>query len=281
MKNGKLHRVISQNLLRLVFIIMSLIVAVPIMWAIITSFKTSAEYLADPWALPQKLEFQNYVNAIVRADMGDYFINSIVITLITLIFVLILSIPAAYALSRFKFRFSKLLNLLFMAGLFINGACLLIPIFLTLKSMHALDNRLMLCVVYAATSLPFNIYLLGGFMRGVSPEYEEAARIDGCGYFQTLFKIVVPMCKPALVTVLLFGFMSYWNEYNTVRTLLSTPEKRTLSVGLRNLMVIQKYATDWGALFAGLVIVMLPTMLFYAIVQKRLTDGMTIGGLKG
>lgn len=281
MKSSKLHKAISENILRVVFILASLLVVVPILWAVATSFKTSAEYLADPWALPGKLQFDNYVNAFVKANMGDYFLNSIFVTVLSLVILFLLVVPASYALSRFTFKFSKTINLMFMAGLFISANYIVVPLFLNLQKINGLDNHLMLCVVYAATNLPFNIYLLSGFMKGIAYDYEEAAALDGCGYLKTLYLVIVPMCKPGLITVALFGFMSFWNEYMLALTLLTTPEKRTLSVGLKNLMEIQKFATDWGAMFAGLVLVMIPTMIFYALVQKKLTEGMGIGGLKG
>ena len=224
---------------------------------------------------------ENYVNAFQKANMGDYLLNSVMITVGSMALLFIFGIPEAYALSRFRFVGSRLLNLAVLAGLFINTSYIVVPLFLQLKDMHALDNRAMLCVVYAAETLPFSIYLLSGFMKSISREYEEAARIDGCGYFSTMLRIVLPMCKPGIITVAMFNFMSYWNEYTLALTLLSTPEKRTLSVGLKNLMEMQRYATDWGAMFAGLVIVMLPTMIFYALVQNKLTSGITIGGIKG
>lgn len=276
-----MKQILSTSLLRLVLLLAAVIVVVPIAWAIITSFKTSTEFLGDPWGLPQELQWINYANAFNKAKMGDYFLNSIGVTALSLGLLFCLAVPASYALSRFTFRFSKSINLVVMAGLFINANYIVVPLFLLLKDMNTLDNRFMLCVVYAATTLPFNIYLLSGFMKGIAKEYEEAARIDGCGYCATLFRIIAPMCKPGIITIAMFGFMSYWNEYMLALTLITTPEKRTLSVGLKNLMEMQKFATDWGAMFAGLVIVMLPTMIFYALVQKRLTSGISLGGLKG
>lgn len=281
MNKDRLRKIISDNLLRLVMIIMSLIVLVPILWAVATSFKTSEEFLTDPWALPKSLQWVNYANAFTKANMGDYFINTIFITVITMILIFVLIVPASYALARYEFPFSKTLSMLFMAGLFINSNFIVVPLFMSLRNMGTLDSRLMLCVIYAATTLPFNIYLLSGFMKGIAKEYEEAARIDGCGYMATLVRIIVPLCKPGVVTVAMFAFMSVWNEYILALTLLTTPEKRTLSVGLKNIMEMQKYATDWGAMFAGLVIVMVPTMIFYALVQKKLTAGISLGGIKG
>lgn len=281
MNKSKLQLHIRNNLLRLIMILASLVVVLPILWAILTSFKTNTEFLESPWTLPASPQWINYVNAFSKANMGDYFLNSIFVAVLSLAMLFCLVIPAAYALSRYTFFGSKALNLAIMAGLFVSANYIVVPLFLILRQINGLDSLIMLCVVYAATNLPFNIYLLSGFMKGIAPDYEDAARIDGCGYCGTLFRIMVPMCKPGLVTITMFGFMSFWNEYMLAMTLISSPEKRTLSVGLQNLMQVQKYATDWGAMFAGLVIVMLPTMIFYVLVQKKLTAGISLGGLKG
>lgn len=281
MNRNKLKKLLLNNLLRLLMVLASLVVVLPILWAIITSFKTNTEFLESPWTLPASLQWSNYVNAFSKANMGDYFINSIFVTVLSMAVLFVLVIPASYALSRYRFVGSKAINLGIMAGLFVSANYIVVPLFLLLKDLGGLDSLIMLSIVYAATNLPFNIYLLSGFMKGIAPDYEDAARIDGCGYCATLFRIMVPMCKPGIVTIAMFGFMSFWNEYMLAMTLVSSPEKRTLSVGLQNLMQVQKYATDWGAMFAGLVIVMLPTMIFYVLVQKKLTAGISLGGLKG
>lgn len=281
MNRNKLKKLLLNNLLRLLMVLASLVVVLPILWAIITSFKTNTEFLESPWTLPASLQWTNYVNAFSKANMGDYFINSIFVTVLSMAVLFVLVIPASYALSRYRFVGSKAINLGIMAGLFVSANYIVVPLFLLLKDLGGLDSLIMLSIVYAATNLPFNIYLLSGFMKGIAPDYEDAARIDGCGYCATLFRIMVPMCKPGIVTIAMFGFMSFWNEYMLAMTLVSSPEKRTLSVGLQNLMQVQKYATDWGAMFAGLVIVMLPTMIFYVLVQKKLTAGISLGGLKG
>ena len=281
MNRNKLKKLLLNNLLRLLMVLASLVVVLPILWAIITSFKTNTEFLESPWTLPASLQWTNYVNAFSKANMGDYFINSIFVTVLSMVVLFVLVIPASYALSRYRFVGSKAINLGIMAGLFVSANYIVVPLFLLLKDLGGLDSLIMLSIVYAATNLPFNIYLLSGFMKGIAPDYEDAARIDGCGYCATLFRIMVPMCKPGIVTIAMFGFMSFWNEYMLAMTLVSSPEKRTLSVGLQNLMQVQKYATDWGAMFAGLVIVMLPTMIFYVLVQKKLTAGISLGGLKG
>lgn len=176
-----------------------------------------------------------------------------------------------------------------MAGLFINVNYIVVPIFLMLNDgdrflrqfnlKFFLDNPIMLSVVYAATAIPFTVYLLSSYFRSLPKAYEEAALIDGCGYFKTMFKIMIPMAKPSIITVILFNFLAFWNEYIIALTLIPGPNK-TLPVGLQNLMAAQKAATNYGPQYAGLVIVMLPTLILYILVQKKLTQGMTLGGLK-
>ena len=144
-----------------------------------------------------------------------------------------------------------------------------------------LNNLFVLALVYASTALPFTIYLLSGYFRSLAKDFEEAAYVDGASYFTTMVKIIFPMAKPSIVTVILFSFLSFWNEYIISMTLLTKPELKTLPVGLMNLMAAQKSAVQYGQMYAGLVIVMLPTLILYICVQKKLTQGMTLGGLKG
>lgn len=140
----------------------------------------------------------------------------------------------------------------------------------------------MLAVVYASTALPFTIYLLSGYFATLPKAYEEAACIDGASYTRTMVKVIFPMAKPSIVTVILFNFLSFWNEYIIAMTLLTDPKgPKTLPVGLMNLMKAQNAAAQYGQMYAGLVLVMLPTLILYICVQKKLTQGMTLGGLKG
>lgn len=223
--------------------------------------------------------------------MGSYMINSVIITVLALLLLLVIALPAAYTLARYKFMGSKLLNIAFMAGLFINVNYIVVPIFLMLvdadKVMKSwlgsglfLNNLFVTALVYASTALPFTIYLLSGFFVTIPKDYEEAAFVDGSGYFRTMVTIMMPMAKPSIITVILFNFLSFWNEYIISMTLL-TKENKTLPVGLMQLMQAQKAAANYGQLYAGLVIVMLPTLILYMMMQKKLTQGMSLGGLKG
>ena len=199
----------------------------------------------------------------------------------------------AYVLSRYRFWGSKVLNTCFMAGLFINVSYIVVPIFLmfvsgdkVVKSIFGstffLNNPFVVSVVLASTTLPFTIYLLSGYLATLPKDYEEAAYVDGAGYFTTMVRIILPMAKPSIITVILFEFLAYWNEYIISMTMLTDPNgARTLPVGLLNLMKAQNAKAEYGQMYAGMVMVMLPTLILYMCVQKKLTQGMTLGGLKG
>ena len=270
-------------------IIMTISIIIPVAWVFMASFKRNAEFIGkgtNPWALPEQLQWQNYVTAFVDAEMGKFFLNSVIITALSLVLLLVIALPAAYALSRFDFKGKKFLNIAFMAGLFVNVNYIVVPIFLMLSGANRmlgveffLDNRFILSLVYASSSLSFSIYLLSGYFKTLPKGYEEAAYIDGCGYFKTMVKIMIPMAKPSIITVILFQFLSFWNEYIIAFTLMD--ENSTLAVGLKNLMAVERTATNYGIMYAGLVIVMIPVLILYVCVQKRLTKGMTLGGLKG
>lgn len=278
-------------------IILAIIIIVPVAWVFMASIKENSEFYGNPWALPSGLHFQNFADAWGKARMGEFMINSLFSTALAILILLAVALPAAYVLSRFKFRFRGLYNIGFMAGLFINVNYIVVPIFLMLvdgeKAMRTigllskgqnffLNNIFILAIVYAATALPFTIYLLSGYFSTLPHDFEEAAYIDGAGYGRTMISVIFPMAKPSIITIILFNFLSFWNEYIIAMTLLSDPKgAKTLPVGLMNLTQSQQSAAQYGQLYAGLVLVMLPTLILYICVQKKLTQGMTLGGLKG
>lgn len=294
MKNNKK----SADTLFKVFVYVALIalavsIIIPVGWVFMASVKQNSEFYGNPWALPAGLHWQNFVDAWVNARMGDYFLTSVLVTALALAILLVVALPAAYVLARYKFFGRKLINTAFMAGLFINVNYIVVPIFLMFMdwdrglkgivgSSFFLNNPVMLAVVYAATALPFTIYLLSSYFATIPKDFEEAAYVDGAGYARTMVRIIFPMAQPSIITVILFNFLSFWNEYIISMTLLTNPNgARTLTVGLMNLMKAQNAAAQYGQMYAGLVLVMLPVLILYICVQKKLTQGMTVGGLKG
>ncbi len=291
-KQGSGERVVKA-FIYVALITLAVTIIVPVAWVFMASVKENSEFYGNPWTLPAGFHWQNFVDAWTKARMGDYMLNSVIVTALALAILLVVALPAAYGLSRFKFRGRGVLNVGFMAGLFINVNYIVVPIFLMLVSGDnflkkifgtgfLLNNIVVLAVVYAATALPFTIYLLSGYFATLPHDFEEAAYIDGAGYGKTMLKIIFPMAKPSILTIILFNFLSFWNEYIISMTLLSSANgPKTLPVGLMNLTQAQQSAAQYGQLYAGLVLVMLPTLILYMCVQKKLTQGMTVGGLKG
>ncbi len=277
----------------IILILLAVSILVPVAWVFVASLKQDGEFYGNPWTMPASFYWQNFVEAWGSAKMGEYMLNSVIVTALALGILLVVALPASYCLSRFKFCGSKFMNTMFMAGLFINVNYIVVPIFLMLKDGDAwlrnlslppflLNNVFVLAVVYAATALPFTIYLLSGYFATLPHDFEEAAYIDGAGYGITMRKIIFPMAQPSVITIILFNFLSFWNEYIISMTLLNVSNgPKTLPVGLLNLMQAQQSAAHFGVMYAGLVLVMMPTLILYMCVQKKLTQGMTVGGLKG
>ncbi len=203
--------------------LLAVCILVPVAWVFMASVKQNAEFYGNPWTLPLGVYLQNFADAWTKARMGEYMLNSVITTAVALILLLVVALPAAYVLSRFRFRLRKLFNVLFMGGLFITVNSLVVPIFLmfvdaaeALRSWGVgaffLNNIFVLALVYAATALPFTIYLLSGYFATLPKAYEEAAYIDGASYGKTMLRIIFPMAKPSIITVILFNFLSFWNE---------------------------------------------------------------------
>ena len=284
---------VSRLFTYLVLGLLALCILVPVAWVFMASIRENSEFYGNPWTLPKGFHWENFVDAWTKANMGSYFFNSVLVTGLAIALLLLIALPAAYALSRFRFRGRRIWTTLCMAGLFINMNYIVVPIFLMfvdadnfMKRVFGtpffLNNLFVLALVYASTALPFTIYLLSGYFATLPKDFEEAAYVDGAGHFRTMVQIMFPMAQPSIITVILFNFLSIWNEYILSMTLLVEPNgARTLPVGLMNLMKAQNAAAQYGQMYAGLVLVMLPTLLLYILVQKKLTQGMTLGGLKG
>ncbi len=274
-------RQVTNWVLRLFLMLATLIFLYPFVWNLLSSFKTNTEYLTNPYALPTGLNFENYINAIKKANMAAYFLNSVYVVVLATIFLLLFVVPVSYCLARYRFFGSRIILNIYMACIFLQATYIMIPLFLELQAINGLNNRTMLALVYAVMQFPFAIFTLHGFITALPTDYEEAARIDGGSNFKILVNVVIPLCKPGIATITMLTAMGFWNEYPLALVIMTDDTKKTLPIGLANLFEVQKYATDWGALFAGLILVLIPTVGIYLIGQKQLLQGISLGGLKG
>jgi len=261
-------------------VLWSLFTVFCVIWIILTSFKTNRELFSNVWALPTGIQYENYVKAWTIAKLGIQFRNSVIIVSASVILLLVLSAPAAYVLSRMRFRGSGLLTVIFVAGAGIPLPLLFIPLFGLTAKLHINNTLPGLIIIYITVSVPFTMYLLTGFFRSLPTELEEAARLDGCSEFNVFWRVMLPLASPGLITATIFNFIALWNEYMLAMVFLNDPKKMPISRGLYGIAESMQYTGDWVGLFAGVVIVMVPTIIIYVLLSERLIEGVTMGALK-
>ncbi len=272
---------LGRAIIYILLVIYAVIVIYPMFWTIMSSFKTTAEFYKDVWALPKALNWENFSNAWTRAKLGWNILNSVWVVAVSLVLTDILAAMLAYVTGRFKFPGAKFLGTLFILGMFAPLVLGTIPQFLNLQKFGLYDTHLGLILIYTAYSLPFSVLIMRNTFETLPTDFQEAAMTDGASHIQTFFKIMLPLARSGIVTISIFHFLWTWNDYIYAMTFIPSEAKRTLTVGLNQLTATAQYSADWGALFAGLVIVMIPSILIYVIFNKELQSGMTAGGIKG
>ena len=261
-----------------------LLVVIPVIWLAYSSFKTNEAIFADPWRPPllsAEASVDNYARAWSKSHVGTYFLNSVVVVSSALFSTLLLSAMAAYGLSRVRVRGRRVIYYVFVAGMIVPTALTLAPLFELLRSLSLLNSLTGLALVYVAFSIPFSLLMLYGFFASLPEEVREAAVVDGASEWQTFWHVFLPMARPGLVTVAIFNFLGMWNEYLLALVILIEPDKQTMQLGIANMVVALNYRSDWGTLLATMVLAMLPVLLLYALLHKRVVEGMIMGAVKG
>lgn len=288
-------------------------VVFPMCWVFYTSAKTTQQIYKSPFGLPKVVTspsranaeplVRNYRKAWTGSHFGQYFVNSLIVVSVSLVGVVLLGSMAAYVLARFEFRGRNVAYSLFLCGLLIPMQLVLIPLFFQFSDMGEGLTRLLgpparalglgnltislhdshagLILIYIAFSLAFTVFTLTSFFRTLPGELREAAMIDGAGEYRIFFSVMMPLGKPGIVTIAIFNFLGLWNEYLFGLVFLSSDKLKTLPLGLASISMQAQYKSDFGLLFAALVISMAPTILVYIILQEKLTRGITVGALKG
>ncbi|GGP65142.1 MULTISPECIES: carbohydrate ABC transporter permease [Streptomyces] len=263
-----------------VLILWAFMVVIPLLWAVMASFKDDNSILSTPWALPDKLHFDNWSRAWTQAHMSDYFVNTILVVGGSLIGTLLLGSMAAYVLARFEFPGNRFIYYLFIGGMSFPIMLALVPLFYVMNNLSLLNTTHGLILVYIAYSLPFTVFFLTSFFRTLPTSVAEAAMIDGASHTRTFFQVMLPMARPGLISVGIFNFLGQWNQYMLPTVLNTDPDKRVLSQGLVELATSQGYKGDWSGLMAGLVMAMLPVLAAYIVFQRQVVAGLTAGALK-
>ena len=265
--------------------LLGFIMIYPLLWLVASSFKSNDTMFKNTYSLlPESWGIiKNYNSGFASTtgySFGHFFMNSAIVTVIGVVCTIFSFLLAAYAVSRVKFFGANFWFGCIIMTMMIPAQVMVVPQYIILKKLHLNDTLLAMILPWAFGGA-FFVFLIVQYMRGIPKELDEAAMIDGCGPFRILTSIIIPMCKPGIVTVCMISAMAAWNEYPVALVMVTDPTKATLPVGLANLYEIQRYATDWGALFAALVLALIPTVILFIVGQKQLVQGLSVGGVKG
>ncbi len=251
----------------------------PMVWLLISSLKTNAELIASPFSLPEKMQFTNYTNAFQVSGLNRLFLNSVVVSLSATILNVLIAAMAAYVIARFNFKFKEAIFTIIIAGIMVPISSLMVPIFTLIKTLGVYNTRLALILTYTGVSLPLSLFIIRGFINNIPVELEEAAIIDGCGFYSRFFKIIFPLAKPGLITAATFQFLYSWNEFVYAMLLTSSNSVRTMQVGIR--FFSNQFTTDYTSMYAAIVISIIPSIIGYILFQEQIISGLTSGAIKG
>ena len=281
MKNDIVARkdIVAKALKYIILIIFAVTCVYPVIWLIINSLKTNDSLVLEPWSIPKVIQWENYKDAWVDGHIGKYFMNSVVVCSISMVFALILSTMAAFAITRLKWKLSGFVLGVFLSGVMIPIHSTLIPLFIMFTKLHISNTYLSLILPYVTFALPMAIFILTGFMRDFPTEIEESAVMDGASMITIFLKMMIPIIKPAIATVTIYTFISMWNELIYAIVFLNKESMMTLPVGLTNFK--GEYTTNWVAMIAAVVIGIVPTITVYIFLNGKIIQGMTAGAVKG
>lgn len=274
-----MKKVISKFLIAVLLIFIATISLIPIIWVITSSFKSNSEILSAVSGFATGLHFENYKNAFKLAPIAVFYKNSIIVAIVATALNLFICSMAAYVVVRCHFKLKPVIVMLFSLGLVIPGAALIQPLYTVFTATHLYNKLLGLILVYTALGMPTTFYVMMSYIKTIPYSLEEAAYIDGSGFFRTFMKIVLPITRPAFATAGVIQFLLAWNEFQFALTLTGETGKRTLPIALYYFK--SAFASDYGAMFAATILVIIPTIIIFIIMQKQVIAGLAAGSVKG
>ena len=252
----------------------------PLIWLFISSLKTNFEFLAgSPFALPAVPQWVNYKNALAVAGLGRMLLNSLFVGLCATVFNVIVASMGAYCISRFRFNGREKIFTLFTAGILVPLNALMVPYFVIINKLGLYNTYGGMILLYCAIGIPMSTFLIRGLMDSIPMELEEAAYIDGCGFYGRFFHIILPLSRTGIVTAATFEFLTCWNEFVFANLIVSSEKLRTIQVGIR--YFTNQFSTDYVSMYAAIVISIIPSIIGYVLFQEQIIAGMTSGAVKG
>lgn len=257
----------------------ALLILFPLLFVFLSSLKTNEEIFTSPWSLPQRWEFGKYVELITKYNMGQFFLNSIYYAVLSVVLAVFISAMAAYVLTRMKWRLKGFVFSLILFGLMVPIHSELVPLYIILSWLGIRTPRISLTGVYVAFALPITILILSGFIAGIPKEMEESAVMEGSSILKAFFTIIFPLMNPAIVTVVIFNFITVWNDFFAGLVFISLDKDKTLQLGIARFQ--GNFSTNYSYMLAAIVLVLLPSVVVYVTIQDRIIKGITTGALKG
>lgn len=275
----KLKQKFSWIIVNIPILLLSLTCIYPVVWLLYSSVKTNQEFALSTVALPTSIHLDNYIKAFVTAKFHIFLINSAVVSFFTLVIVLFASYTMGYILSRYRFKGRNLIYFTLLAGVMIPIHALMVPLFIQYKNFNLLNHWFSLILPYVSFELPTAVFLIESYVKGISTEMEDAASIDGANMLQTMYGIIMPICKPIMSTVVILTFMFAWNEFPFAQILVSDQKYKTIPVGLTYFTT--QYSTDYTLLIAALCMATIPVLIIYLFFYNKVMEGMMAGAIKG
>ncbi|MBP1992105.1 carbohydrate ABC transporter permease [Paenibacillus eucommiae] len=263
----------------ILLVVYALVTIYPLLWLFISSFKSNQDFFGKPFSLPSVWKFDNYTRAWEVAGIGTAFLNSVIVTLCAVALTLLIAALAAYILSRLEFRLKGPIMSLFVLGMLIPIHSTLVPLFIMMKKMHILDTYAALILPYTAFQLPIAIFVIAAYLMSIPKEVEEAAMIDGNGYWGIFFRVIFPLSIPAMATVAILAFLRFWNDFAFALVFINKQALKTLPLSLA--VFSDGYGTDYSLTMAAMSIAVIPTIIIYLIFQEQIMKGMVAGAVKG
>ncbi len=259
--------------------IMALVFLYPVALMLLTAFKTTPEIFKNPFGLPAEFTLKGFRTVWERAHFGTYLRNSVIITGASALLLVATAAPAAYALARYSFRLRGPLFIFFLAGIMIPIRLGILPLYLLMGDLGLLDTPFALILTYAASGTPMAVFLLSVFFRNLPRELEDAARIDGCTEWQTFYRVMLPLVKPGLATVIIINVVPWWNDFFFPLLFLTSNTWKTIPLGMQ--IFFGQHLIDWSLVFSGMVLASLPLLVVYLIMSRQFIEGLTAGAVKG
>ncbi|AKG37278.1 carbohydrate ABC transporter permease [Paenibacillus durus] len=271
----------SKAFLAVISFVLLIIQVYPLIWVFISSFKAPTDFSSsNPLSLPSRFTFENYLSVWRKGNLGTYFSNSLIVAVTTIALVILFSAMAAFVIEKMRFKWAQSVLFLFLCGIMIPIQVVLIPLFILYNKTGIINTLTSLILPQVGFALPISIYLFVSFYKYISNEIMEAAVMDGCGIYQVFWRMIFPLSRNTIVTVVVMNLIFIWNEFIFANTFIHDLSSRTLPVGLMD-YIGQYGLTDWGATYAAISITTIPTMLVYFIFNKSVISGMTAGATKG